>query len=420
MCTCKNESIDKKYELTNEVMEYDGHILHRIKALKDFTIYFNINDKLYRYYVYKDDLGGWVESEKNLSQKGNCWVCNDSYVIGNAVVSGTSVIDSECLTICGNVNIIDSFIHESSDSFITNYTENNENSRSNEYLNICNSYIKCTNSYINASGKMDNISILCDKLRLECKHINLKRDNNSIKLKYGMYDDNNIKGDDISIICDLFEMNTITGGIHGNNIIIYNNVKIYENAVIDDNVYVSFDASLYMCGNSRIIDSKIYGNAKLQNFAYIENAVLYNCNLKDSITVASIRTFIDCDLDMCNNIHKKLIEECGLFPDADNTVTAYKFIRSNGKSIFRETFKYNLTPGSIVKDDTQLGLSFGNIKNIMEYPTISINDIFTNSGTNLILVKAKIDLDDINSIIHGNILCKKATILDSFDMRNKK
>lgn len=34
----------------------------------------------------KYGVGGWIESEKNLSQKGTCWVYNDAMVYGDAVV----------------------------------------------------------------------------------------------------------------------------------------------------------------------------------------------------------------------------------------------------------------------------------------------------------------------------------------------
>lgn len=52
--------MEKKYELTNETIEFNGHILHRIKALKDFA---------YKKFK-KGDLGGFIESENNLSQEG--------------------------------------------------------------------------------------------------------------------------------------------------------------------------------------------------------------------------------------------------------------------------------------------------------------------------------------------------------------
>ena len=66
--------MSKKYELTDETMEWEGHILHRIKALRDFN------------YVKAGDLGGWVESEDNLSQYEKCWLCDDARVYGNAIV----------------------------------------------------------------------------------------------------------------------------------------------------------------------------------------------------------------------------------------------------------------------------------------------------------------------------------------------
>ena len=62
----------KKYELTDETIDVSGTTLHRIKALKDFGN------------VKKGELGGYVESERNLSQEGNCWVCGNAKVCGDA------------------------------------------------------------------------------------------------------------------------------------------------------------------------------------------------------------------------------------------------------------------------------------------------------------------------------------------------
>ena len=74
----------KKYELTNETKNYYGRTLYRIKALRDFSD------------VKAGDLGGFVESEDNLSHKGNAWVfgdawvCGDAWVYDNARVSGNA------------------------------------------------------------------------------------------------------------------------------------------------------------------------------------------------------------------------------------------------------------------------------------------------------------------------------------------
>ena len=78
--------MEKKYRLTDETIEFNGVTLHRIEALKDFGR------------VMKGDKGGFVQSERNLSHLGNCWIFDDSKAIGNshvyqnAVLSGNSII----------------------------------------------------------------------------------------------------------------------------------------------------------------------------------------------------------------------------------------------------------------------------------------------------------------------------------------
>ena len=50
-------------------------VLYRVKALKDFGN------------VKKGDMGGYIESEKNLSHEGTCWGYDDAWVFGDAIVS---------------------------------------------------------------------------------------------------------------------------------------------------------------------------------------------------------------------------------------------------------------------------------------------------------------------------------------------
>ena len=76
----------KKYELTGETMSHGGRVLYRIKALRDFGI------------VKAGDLGGWVESEKNLSHDGTAWVSGNALVTGNARVFGDA-------RVCGNAGV---------------------------------------------------------------------------------------------------------------------------------------------------------------------------------------------------------------------------------------------------------------------------------------------------------------------------
>lgn len=75
--------MEKKYRLTEETIEFLGRTLHRIEALRDFTI---SDDAI----VYKGEKGGWVESENNLSHDGNAWVYGNARVYGNALVYGNA------------------------------------------------------------------------------------------------------------------------------------------------------------------------------------------------------------------------------------------------------------------------------------------------------------------------------------------
>ena len=79
----KNKIKMKKYELTSEKKVFGDIELHRIKALKAFRN------------VKEGDLGGWIESEKNLSQRGNAWISENAMVSGNATVC-------EIATVSGN------------------------------------------------------------------------------------------------------------------------------------------------------------------------------------------------------------------------------------------------------------------------------------------------------------------------------
>ena len=77
----------KKYELTNNVHIVDGKTLYRIKALKDFDT------------IKAGYLGGFIESESNLSHDGNCWISGNACVHGNARVYGSArVLDNACVS----------------------------------------------------------------------------------------------------------------------------------------------------------------------------------------------------------------------------------------------------------------------------------------------------------------------------------
>ena len=89
-----------KYKLTDETKIHEGIVLHRIQATKDFSD------------VKAGDLGGWIESAYNLSQRGMCWIFDDSMcfdrgkVKTNARVKDRSIVCGKA-TACGNCRIME-------------------------------------------------------------------------------------------------------------------------------------------------------------------------------------------------------------------------------------------------------------------------------------------------------------------------
>lgn len=109
--------MEKKYEFTGNTREfvYRGrHItVHEIRLLKDL---YEPNDPECVMFE-KGEVGGFIESEENLSHEGNCWVVAGGEVFGNARVyddaqigSGGAVYDSakvygkSCVQSGANVN----------------------------------------------------------------------------------------------------------------------------------------------------------------------------------------------------------------------------------------------------------------------------------------------------------------------------
>ena len=80
----------KKYEFTGEEKEFCGHTLRRIRALVAIGKT-----------VSPGDLGGWIETESNLSQDGDAWVGGNAEVYGNAEVCGKAEVCGNAV-VCGN------------------------------------------------------------------------------------------------------------------------------------------------------------------------------------------------------------------------------------------------------------------------------------------------------------------------------
>ena len=78
--TNKEKNMEQKYKIRYDLSkEVNGKTLYRIQALKSF------ND------VKEGEIGGYVESEDNLSQEGNCWIYDDACVFDNARIEDSAI-----------------------------------------------------------------------------------------------------------------------------------------------------------------------------------------------------------------------------------------------------------------------------------------------------------------------------------------
>ena len=83
------EMKDKKYELTDETIVVDNKTLHRIRALKSFINAYAA--------VEVGDLGGYIESERNLSHDNHSWIYDHGMVMDGAFVCDDGVVANNSL-----------------------------------------------------------------------------------------------------------------------------------------------------------------------------------------------------------------------------------------------------------------------------------------------------------------------------------
>ena len=116
--------MEKKYSLTDERKIVNKRIVYRIIAEKDFC---NIK---------KGTLGGFVESEYNLSHEGNCWINNNAIVCDKATVYGNAKV-------CDNVMVYD-------------YAIVGDYAQVYDYTQVCGHAIVCNKAFIHDNAKVYN------------------------------------------------------------------------------------------------------------------------------------------------------------------------------------------------------------------------------------------------------------------------
>ena len=77
--------MEKKYVLLKPTTVINGAQCHRIQAVRDFAD------------IRKGTIGGYVETEENLSHEGNCWIYDNAAACGKSRVHGDAIIYDEAI-----------------------------------------------------------------------------------------------------------------------------------------------------------------------------------------------------------------------------------------------------------------------------------------------------------------------------------
>lgn len=192
----------KKYILLNDEYHYaltssDKVVkVYRIKAIRSFGN------------ICRGDLGGFVQSEQNLSQEGDCWVADNAKVYENARIIGSVLVDKDAC-INGNVYIYGTNgpIH------ISDYTEITGNTIiGNDTPNAYSSIKISGNTQISGNTKILSIRniIIRDSIIFGDTEIRSSIDSISIKCNSILVDAHITKSTDILIIGPIGSRNSIT------------------------------------------------------------------------------------------------------------------------------------------------------------------------------------------------------------------
>lgn len=156
----------KKYELDKSTKITINHLPHyRIKALKDFAD------------VKAGDLGGYIQSEANLSQDGNCWVYDDAIISGNARVVDNAVIKDKATidhnAIVKNNAIVKDFATiklnatVAGNATVSDHAVVSYDALCDMYANISNNTHICHNAHVSGHARISGKALILNKATIK-------------------------------------------------------------------------------------------------------------------------------------------------------------------------------------------------------------------------------------------------------------
>ena len=138
----------RKYEIIkdkNSSIVLNGSKLYRIKALQNF------ND------VHEGDIGGYVESDKNLSHEGDCWIYDDSKAYDNATISDNAIVKNSS-SVMDNAYVVSNSVIDGN-SIISGNSKIFDNCKVSDKSTVSGNSILKSNVSIESSIIKDNVII---------------------------------------------------------------------------------------------------------------------------------------------------------------------------------------------------------------------------------------------------------------------
>lgn len=291
----------------------------KYKLDRDDSICFGTK-KLYRVVASRDfgsvcsgDIGGYVESEKNLSHEGDCWIHGDAMVYGNAEVSGNSKVYGNATVSCNAKVYGNATVYGCADISDNAKVYGNATLHSNAVVR--------GNAAVYGNAKVwGNATIY--------RHAKI----------YGtadVHDNAAVWGN-----AEIYEQAEIASNalVFGNSKV-HGNAIVYGAAILDDDVeifgvaHISGHTVIYdsakIFGNSRVYGqatvhglTKIYGKSRICGYANVSGrAELCGCMLQGDVVFNKNGSYTNLDICKNDDIHEdNLLETKPLSADTVSTI----------------------------------------------------------------------------------------------------
>lgn len=229
----------KKYIFAKTENRHDLR-LYRIKAIRDIP----------KFSIKKGDLGGLVQTPLNLSQDGDCWLDEESKIIGNARVSGDAFIKE---------SIVQDDAKISGGGRITN-------------SEILNAAVIDNAACINDSRVCDDATILDSAVVKDSDLHNKTKVSGKVNITRSSLQDS----------CIVSGQSKVIDSTVKNNAKISNKAFV-QNSVISDSSTIS--------GSAAIVNSAVKNAAKIRDKAFVRDSVILDSSIvRDSAIIANRAT----------------------------------------------------------------------------------------------------------------------------------